>query len=259
MVIPLFLQIMCANVVDEFIRTKADNVGGRMNAIVPTPFGKAVALATSTPFGSVVGIFIIRIKKERVDTVYMGAWHRQVFEKMAYFDEELVRDQDDEFNYRLREKRWQTSYYALGLNLNTTKFRSSPLALWKQYYQYGFWKVRVLQKHPRQMSMRQFVPPVFVLAFILSILLAFSVVIFPIPSPFPLITSFFLPLLYIFVNIFASLSLQEAWMGIFDFPAIYLCHLHLSYGSGFLVGSIKFAGRWGDRAGKVPPFHPSLQ
>jgi len=244
--------------VDEFIRTKADNVGGRMNAIGATPFGKAVALATSTPFGIGGGHFHYSDQEERVDTVYMGAWHRQVFEKIGLFDEELVRDQDDEFNYRLRENGGRI-LLCPGIKSEYT-VRSSPLALWKQYYQYGFWKVRVLQKHPRQMSMRQFVPPVFVLAFILSILLAFSVVIFPIPSPFPLLLSFFLPLLYIFVNIFASLSTarKHGWEYLTFLPFIFAI-LHLSYGSGFLVGSIKFAGRWGDRAGKVPPFHPSLQ
>ena len=94
--------------VETLQRTHADNVGGRMNAIGSTPFGKAVALATSTPFGIGGGLFHYSDKEEWVDTVYMGAWHRaRIFEKIGLFDEELVRDQDDEFNYRLREAGWQ--------------------------------------------------------------------------------------------------------------------------------------------------------
>jgi hypothetical protein len=42
--------------------------------------------------------------------------------------------------------------------------RQSVTGLLRQYYQYGQWKVRVLQKHPRQMSWRHFVPPAFVAA-----------------------------------------------------------------------------------------------
>ncbi|MCK7500504.1 MAG: hypothetical protein MZW92_67370 [Comamonadaceae bacterium] len=83
-------------------RTHADNVGGKMNAIGSTSFGKAVAMATSTPFGVGGRVSITPDDEEWVDTVYMGAWPRQVFEQIGLFDEELVRNQDDEFNYRLR-------------------------------------------------------------------------------------------------------------------------------------------------------------
>ena len=96
----------------------------------------------------------------------MGAWPRRVFQQVGLFDEELVRDQDDEFNYRLRAaggkillKPQIRSEYSV---------RSSPAALWRQYFQYGFWKIRVLQKHPLQMSLRQFIPPTFVLGLMLS-------------------------------------------------------------------------------------------
>ena len=88
--------------VEAIQRTGAENVGGRMNASGGTRFGETVALATSTPFGIGGGRFHYSDKEEWVDTVYMGAWPRSVFEKIGLFDEELVRDQDDEFNYRLR-------------------------------------------------------------------------------------------------------------------------------------------------------------
>ena len=88
----------------------ADNVGGKMRAIGSNPFGKTVALATSTPFGIGGGRFHYSDEEEWVDTVYMGAWPRQVFEKIGLFDEELIRDQDDEFNYRLREQGGRDCY-----------------------------------------------------------------------------------------------------------------------------------------------------
>ena len=42
------------------------------------------------------------MREAEVDTVYLGAWPRRVFERIGLFDEEQVRNQDDEFNYRLR-------------------------------------------------------------------------------------------------------------------------------------------------------------
>jgi len=84
-------------------RSKAENVGGRMKPVGKNTFGKAVAMATSSPFGIGGGRFHYSTQEEWVDTVYLGAWPKEVFQKVGLFDEELVRDQDDEFNYRLRE------------------------------------------------------------------------------------------------------------------------------------------------------------
>ena len=229
--------------VEALQRTHADDVGGRMNAIGVTSFGKAVALATSTPFGVGGGRFHTSNKEEWVDTVYMGAWPRRVFEKIGLFDEELVRDQDDEFNYRLLEHAGKILLCPEIRSEYTV--RGTPKALWKQYYQYGFWKVRVLQKHPRQMSLRQFVPPTFVLALFASVLFAFS------PGLRPL--SIVVPLLYLVANLLASLftASRRGWQYL-PLLAFVFASLHLSYGLGFLAGLFKFWNRWGDKTGKVP-------
>jgi hypothetical protein len=123
--------------------------------------------------------------------------------------------------------------------------RSSALALWKQYFQYGFWKVRVLQKHPRQMSLRQFVPPAFVLGLLAS---AFMVVI-----PFLRPLSPILPLFYLAANLTASLitSARKGWKHLPLLPIVFAI-LHLSYGLGFLAGLVRFWNRWGDKTGRTP-------
>ncbi len=147
----------------------AHNVGGRMRGIGMTPFGQAVALVTGSPFGVGGGRFHFSNKQEWVDTVYLGAWPRAVFDAIGLWDEELRRDQDDEFNYRLRE---QGGRILLSPKITSSYMvRSTPGALWRQYYQYGYWKVRVMQKHTRQMQSRQFVPPVFVAALVGAALL----------------------------------------------------------------------------------------
>lgn len=231
----------CVNVLKA---SGADNVGGRMNAKGVNPFGNAVALATSSRFGVGGARFHYSNQEEFVDTVYMGAWPRRVFEKIGLFDEEFVRDQDDEFNYRLRE--------AGGKILLSPKIRSeyivrsTPAALWRQYYQYGFWKVRVMQKHPRQMKIRHFVPP----AFALTIFMSALSLILPYSSPLP----FIVPFMYILANVVVSTSnaSKDRRTDIFLLFFVFAI-LHLSYGIGFLVGLVRFWDRWSDRVGSTVP------
>jgi cellulose synthase/poly-beta-1,6-N-acetylglucosamine synthase-like glycosyltransferase len=232
--------------VDTLQRTNADNVGGKMNALGINPFGIVVAVATSTPFGTGGGRFHYSDKEEWVDTVYMGAWPRRVFEKIGLFDEELVRDQDDEFNYRLRDQGGQI-LLSPAIHSDYT-VRSTPRALWRQYYQYGFWKVRVLQKHPRQMSLRQYVPPAFVLSLLIGILVSFF-------NPWGMWLLGGVIGTYLLANLATSswIAVRRGWYFLMFLPPVFGI-LHLSYGLGFLVGLLKFANRWGDKQGKTPPF-----
>jgi len=223
---------MCVTVLET---SDADNVGGKMNAIGTGLWGEAIALATSSAFGVGGARFHYSDQEEIVDTVYMGAWRREVFNRIGGFDEELVRNQDDEFNYRLRgaggkillSPRIQSRYFN----------RSSLRALGRQYYQYGMYKIRVLQKHPRQMQMRQFIPPAFTAGVIGGLLVA----------PFSdLLRAIYLGVLglYALANsaVSARIANESGWR---YFPALVIIFvtLHLSYGAGFLVGLWTFRGR----------------
>lgn len=120
---------------------------------------------------------------------------------------------------------------------NRATFRS----LWRQYLQYGFWKVRVLQKHPRQMRLSQFVPPTFVVTLIGSTSLAL----------FTSLGRLLLVLVagsYILANLVASIwtAQQKGWRHLLLLPAVFAT-LHLSYGLGFLIGLVRFAPRWCNR------------
>jgi succinoglycan biosynthesis protein ExoA len=205
---------------------------------------KAIAIGMSSPFGVGNSAFrTISGKSMLVDTAPFPAYTRKIIERAGLYDEELVRNQDDEYNYRIRELGGKI---LLAEDVHSTYFsRGSLKSLWRQYFQYGFWKVRVLQKHSRQMSLRQFVPPFFVLALFGSILLALS----PICHPLSLIT----PLLYLAVNIFVSMNTacKHGWQYFPPLPFIFAI-LHLSYGLGFLVGMLRFAHRWKDKQGKMP-------
>lgn len=230
--------------VETLQRTGADNVGGCMTAEGATSFGKAVAIATSTPFGIGNSKFHYAQTEEETDSVYMGAWPIDVFKRVGLFDEELVRDQDDEFNYRLREKGGKIILNPEITSIYTT--RSSPFTLWKQYFQYGLWKIRVLQKHPGQMSLRQFVPPLFVLSLLISIILALTTI-------WGKWLLFLIAFSYLIANLATAIvtASKKGWKHVPFLPATFLI-IHLGYGFGFLAGLIKFWNRWGDKKGKVP-------
>jgi succinoglycan biosynthesis protein ExoA len=230
--------------VAELDRSGADNVGGRMCASGGSRFGRVVAVATSTAFGVGGARFHYSDQEEWVDTVYMGAWRREVFARVGLFDEELVRDQDDEFNYRLREHQGKILLSPRIRSAYTV--RGNPRLLWRQYFQYGFWKIRVMQKHPYQMRPRQFVPPLFVASLIGAAVLA----------PFAVIGLVLLAAIcgaYIAANLAVSLAVasRHGWRHVLMLPLVFAI-LHLSYGLGFMFGLLRFWNRWGDKIGGVP-------
>jgi glycosyltransferase involved in cell wall biosynthesis len=211
--------------VDRLNGGEADVVGGIIHTVGEGIVAKAIAAAMSSAFGVGGTAFRTGVKAAALaDTVPFPAYRREVFEKAGDFDEELVRNQDDEHNYRLRKLGFKvlldpaisSRYYS----------RTSLVSLAKQYFQYGFWKVRILQKHPRQMQWRQFVPPAFVVGFVLG---------------FP-----FVSLIYGALNLL--MSAKEAagsnFRFIFILPAVFFI-LHFSYGLGFLAGLTRFWNRWG--------------
>lgn len=217
-------------------RTNAECVGGVIESINTNFIGKAIALAMSSPFGVGNARFRTSGSEGYVDSLAFGAYQRKVFDKIGYFDEELVRCQDDEFNYRLRKfsgkifltPKIKAYYYP----------RSNLINLCHQYFQYGCWKIRVLQKHFKMMQLRQFVPP----AFVLSLIISFSLGLFykSMMGLFLFITAS-----YTTVSLFASLRIaRKKGSKFFLILIVIFAILHCSYGLGFLWGIIRFSPNW---------------
>ena len=158
-----------ANVCAPLRETGADSVGGpwvarSSNGIV----SEAIAAAFHSPFCCGGGKAHDAEYEGEIDTVYLGCWRRDAFEKAGLFDPGLVRNQDDEFHFRLRRKGgrvWQSprirSWYTP---------RSSLRTLYRQYLQYGFWKVAVMRKHRGLAAWRQAMPALFVSSIIAALL-----------------------------------------------------------------------------------------
>jgi succinoglycan biosynthesis protein ExoA len=216
---------------------EVDGVGGPIETLAETQKSEAIAITMSSKFG--VGGSAFRTIKDRefeVDTVAFPGYKREIFRRLGGFNEELVRNQDDEFNYRIRENggkillspKIRSRYYSRG------NFGS----LWNQYFQYGYWKVRVFQLHPRQMSLRQFVPAALILSLLVCLVAGF--VTKPGFVGFILISS-----LYLIANLVAAfMSCLRTRLALFPRVSIAFAILHFSYGIGFLTGLIAFHSQW---------------
>ena len=223
--------------VEHLLTGNVDGVGGPVETVGQTGVAKAVALAMSSRLG--VGNSAFRTIKDRsmlADTVPFPAYTRAIVERAGLYDEELVRDQDDEYNYRLRKL---GAKLLLAADVKSRYYsRSSIRSLWRQYFQYGYWKVRVMQKHPRQMRWRQFVPPLFVSVLLLSLL----------ATPFLTVGATMFALVagsYVLANLGASVVTagKSNWRMLPLLPFAFAA-LHLGYGSGFLFGLCRFWNRW---------------
>jgi len=238
-----------SNCVRHLQQDQVDGVGGPMRSIGEDLISQITALAMSSKFGVGNSSFRTETGQTKLaDTVPFPAYTRAIIEKVGLYDEELVRNQDDEYNYRIREAGGKI---LLAEDVSSEYYsRGSLKKLWKQYFQYGFWKVRVLQKHPRQMSLRQFVPLAFVLALILTLFLSFL-------APWGWKALLALVGVYLLVNLSASV-ITAAGQGFKTFLLLPLAFaiIHLSYGLGFLVGLFKFWNRWKDKKGQVPLWLP---
>jgi glycosyltransferase involved in cell wall biosynthesis len=220
--------------------TGADNVGGRLVTLPAngTPLARAIALALAHPFGVGNSHFRIGTAERRwVDTVPFGCFPRDVFRRVGLFDEELVRNQDDEFNLRLIRQGGRillapdvVSYYYA---------RGSRRQLARMYYQYGYFKPLVARKMGRVMTVRQLVPAAFVTALLggAGVALAWP------PAALAWVG---MVALYALLVLGASLHAGHrygarcaaALLGVF--PTI-----HLSYGVGYLrgLGDLLMGGR----------------
>ena len=221
-----------SNNVKVHTANKLDCVGGTISTIGETSQSKLISLAQSSIFGVGNSLFRVSNKAQYVDTVAFGAYSKDVFNKIGYFDETLVRNQDFEFNHRiiknggkiLLDPSIKASYYA----------RSSILKLFKQYFNYGYWKVRVVSKHSDAFKIRYQIPTLFVSFLIIFSILSFFQNVF-------LYILLSIILIYLLVTITASfyLSIKSQFKNIFILPFAFGA-LHFGFGLGFLFGIVRY-------------------
>lgn len=157
----------CLRVLAE---TGASGVGGWCETVGADERGRTMAAAQSSVIG-VGNAYYRTIGAERrtVDTVPFPAYPRTTFERFGLFDEELIRNQDDEFNFRIRQG-GGTLVFDPAIRSRYV-VRPSLRKLFSQYRQYGYYRIVVMRKRRAVAAGRHLAPMGFVAAAVLAVLM----------------------------------------------------------------------------------------
>jgi succinoglycan biosynthesis protein ExoA len=222
----------CVELLDE--HPEVSCVGGPIISAGRSFFGQAVAAAMSHP----VGIGNARHRHPNFEGYAEGAcypvFRKEVFERIGLYDEMLVRNQDDELNFRLTK---QGGKVFLSPRARSTYFvRETVSSLFRQYFEYGYWRVAVIRKHRMPASFRHLIPLIFLIGLIASFTLAVIV-----PDGWRLLMLAG-PTLYVLIlgAVGLSLSRRAGWKAGALFP-VAAATMHIAYATGFIWGLIKRA------------------
>jgi glycosyltransferase involved in cell wall biosynthesis len=224
-----------STLVKYLFELNADNVGAVWNTLPANDSTecRSIAIASCHRFG--VGDSKHKIGAKKIietDTVPFGCYRREVFDKIGYFDEELIRNQDDELNARLIHQGGKI-YLIPDLVINYTA-RDSLRKMSQMYYQYGLFKPLVNKKLGKPATIRQFFPALFLCGLLGGTILSFV---------FPILMFIYLFIVTIYLITGLSIGIKNAKQ-CEDFKLIYYLPftffvIHISYGLGYITGICK--------------------
>ena len=196
-----------------------------------TPWKRTLLMAEQSMFGAGIASYRQRTnEKKYVNSLFHAAYRKEVIDKVGLFNEALVRTEDNEYHYRIREAGYKICYDPMIHSLYQT--RNSLKGIMRQKYLNGFWIGKTLFICPRCISIFHLVPFAFVLAILLTIVLGIAGILWPLAA---------LWIAYIFTNVGMTLTTivsgRETNIMAFFLPLLFL-GLHLSYGIGTLVGIV---------------------
>ncbi len=218
--------------VEVMNNTLCDCVGGKWEYKGTDYISSAIAAAMDSKFGVGTARWRGTATAGLTDTVPYGVYKKELLLKLDGFNENLIRNQDYELNYRLRQADGQI-YYSPDI-VSTYYSRKNLNSLWRQYYQYGVWKALVIKMHPKSFRFRHCIAPLFVLSLITGTILSLlgSYWFYIYLSGILLYTLFL-----IFFSIRQAIRNRIKYLPLL--PVIFII-LHTSWGSGFLYGIIKW-------------------
>lgn len=221
----------CVHALEEGL---GENVGGVWE-IQPSNESwqaKGIAAAAAHPLG--VGDAHYRFAEQAmwVDTVPFGSFYKKLIDQVGYFDEDLLANEDYEFNVRIRQsggKIWldpaiRSKYFA----------RGNYFDLARQYWRYGFWKALMLRRYATTIRWRQALPPAFVLSVFIFLTLSIWL-------PFARWIIMLELSIYIFVLFAAGFGValsKRDFSYILSVP-LAIATMHLSWGSAFLWSTLR--------------------
>ncbi|HET9909417.1 MAG TPA: glycosyltransferase family 2 protein [Anaerolineales bacterium] len=217
------------NCVNALEGNLGDTIGGiwEIHPGAESWVAKSIAVAAAHPLG--VGDAFYRHTKQaaEVDTVPFGSFRRSLIDRVGYFDESLLTNEDYEFYVRVKKaggRIW------LDPSIRSIYFARATLSqLARQYRRYGFWKWRMLRRYPHTLRWRQALPPLFVLSVIVLGLVSLFIPFVGILLAIEILLYFSILL---FVGLRVALRRRKHYL-LFGLP-LAISIMHVSWGGGFL-------------------------
>ena len=223
-------------------QTGAADVGGVMAAEGETPFEQAVAWGMTSKAGVGSAGWHTGGQAGPADSVYLGVYRREMIEQAGGWDEEMLRAEDWELNYRIRAGGglvWFTPELQV-----TYRPRENVRRLGSQYFHYGRWRRVIVREHPETASFRYLAPPAaaaLVAVGLAAGLLGLAGIALPIPGGAPAATTWLtaglvFPLVYLagITAVSATLSRNLPVRVRARLPLV-LAVMHMCWGAGFLT------------------------
>jgi succinoglycan biosynthesis protein ExoA len=215
----------------------AANVGGPARVIARTYRSRLFAAGFHSRFATGGASWHDVTFEGFSDTVPYGCWRKETLDAIGLFDEALVRNQDDELNLRILRaggKIWQSPRI-----FSCYRSRTSVRDLWRQQFQYGFWKVAVIRKHRLPASLRHLIPGLFAASHAIAAIVVGCTWLLSGSAAAMLPLQAWLCVAAIYVAACAAAAIFDGRRAGWDvapaLPFIYGVY-HFAYGLGFLTG-----------------------
>ncbi len=224
-----------SNFIEKNIETLSggeDICGGFRPNIIdsPTPWKETLLLVETSMFGSSIAPYRRQQGKSYVNSLFHGAYKREVFDKVGFFNEALVRTEDNEIHHRMQQAGFKLCFNPEIISYQHT--RNSLKGMIKQKFGNGKWIGLTLSVSPKCLSYYHFVPFLFVMGIIFcSIFACFG---------YPLLLEILLLLysMFDFVNTVSCFTMREIHFHYFLLPFLFPI-MHIAYGVGTLVGILQ--------------------
>jgi len=226
----------------ELIReTDADNVGGVLKTLPSeeTLLGRAISKVLSSRFGVGGSKFRTGVEaRQEVDTVPFGFYKRDVFERIGLFNENLVRNQDIEFNLRLKRAGGKI---LLSPEVELSYLSRSDLkGFLRNNFGNGFWVIYASRFSKTPFSLRHLVPMFFTVFLLMATILSLLPLVFTYLWLVPIVLYLAIDTMFSIWVMHQCNNKRSLLLALVLFP-----FLHLAYGLGSIAGFLRliFGGK----------------
>lgn len=225
-------------IIERLIAGEAENVGGIQAPVGSGLFGKVAAACLRTSFSMGSSAHRVADNPTYSESVFLGGWRTETLRRLGGFNPAWIVNEDYELNVRLRESGGRVMVLP-GL-MCEYYVRSTPIALAKQYYRYGFWRVRTVRCHRSAIRPRHLVPLVLLVALVVSLFFA----------GFGSVFGFIVPVIYSLTLLVAGVRViaVERKLSAILSPVVFGL-IHLSFGFGLAMGCVRWLFRPGECGG----------